>query len=387
MKRAACALLLILTFVACDPGPMPEVPSHKLDEQFDYTKYWFPTDSEHRLPLDRAIEGADAAEVRRLLDGGANPNLRWGKSGDHFPLQEALELAGRGNHLSDASAIASLLLKQGADPNARWCLSGTREPSEWRSICTAERAMTPLLYAAFAGYRDVVELLLAAGADPRARDFSGRSALDYATDEIVFEMISAALFPDLATRDHDALEWLKRAGGDSYDPSRSRTPLLRALEFDDSGFFVFGTGAGDEDRLLSRVRILMRIGADPNERLTERAPLSYALAHGHLRVARVLLQNGANVNQRWCERFPSGRIAPGYAPKHLIVGPGEPRSDPACDLTNGITPLMWSAGAADRDAVGLLLEFKADRSLIDWAGRSALHYAVWRDVWDLLKAP
>jgi ankyrin repeat protein len=104
------------------------------------------------------------------------------------------------------------------------------------------------------------------------------------------------------------------------------------------------------------------------------------------RVARVLLQNGADVNQRWCELFPAGWIAPGYAPKHLIVRPGEPRRDPACNESNGVTPLMWSAGAGDIDAVGLLLEFKADRTLTDWAGRSALHYAVWRNVWDLLKA-
>jgi ankyrin repeat protein len=390
MKRAVVVLLLL--FSACherDPGPLPAVSGRH--EKVDYKKFWFPTNSVDPLPLDIALQNGDVSQVRRLLELGTNPNLRWGDSGDHFPLQESIESIARGSEVSTAVETVSLLLKHGADPNARWCMSDTRGPSEWRASCTADRGTTPLVFSAFAGYRDITELLLAAGADPSARDFTGRSPLDYASDEIVFELVSRALFPDLATRDRKALEWLKRAGGDAYEPSRSSTPLLRALLLADDGQFVFNFrvftfGIRGEDKVVSRVRILMRLGADPNERLTERAPLSYALSNQWLRVARVLLQNGADVNQRWCERFPAPWIAPGYAPKHLIVRPGEPSDDPACNSKNGMTPLMWSAASGDRNAVALLLEFNADRSLIDWAGRSAVHYAVWRDVWDLLKS-
>ena len=46
---------------------------------------------------------------------------------------------------------------------------------------------------------------------------------------------------------------------------------------------------------------------------------------------------------------------------------------------------MWAAAVGDREAVELLLEFQADRSLRDWADRSVLHYATTREVWDLLE--
>ena len=46
---------------------------------------------------------------------------------------------------------------------------------------------------------------------------------------------------------------------------------------------------------------------------------------------------------------------------------------------------MWTAAVGDREAVELLLEFNADRSLRDWAGRSVLHYTTTREVSDLLE--
>jgi ankyrin repeat protein len=48
---------------------------------------------------------------------------------------------------------------------------------------------------------------------------------------------------------------------------------------------------------------------------------------------------------------------------------------------------MWSAGMGSVDAVALLLEFKADKSLRDWEGRTAAHYATTRETWELTIMP
>jgi ankyrin repeat protein len=391
-------MLLLIALVAiagCDAGPLPQVRGANSDQAIDYKKYWFATDSYGPLPLDQALESGDLKEVRHLLEQGANPNARWSESGDHFPIQEVLEGHSYGYRIFDPVEAVRLLVKHRADPNERWCPHKTRELSEWRPICTAENGMTPLIFAAIVGQRHIVEMLLAAGADPRARDFTGRSALDYASDEITFEMISAALFPQVAIRDREALDWLKRAGGKSYDPSRSGTPLLRALMSDDAGEWVitppppnsklaefYRTG---EERMLARVRTLLRIGADPNERVRVRSPLALALLNRTLRVARELLSYGANVNERWCELYVALWASVANSPSHLVVTEGKPHMHPACNAGNGITPLMWIAGSSERDGVELLLEFRADRKLTDWAGRSAFDYATAAGIRELLK--
>src|SRR6185503_19380877 len=124
MKRAVFALLLVVVAIACEqPGPLPAIPGTGRGQQIDLKKYWFPTDSITPLSLDTALQDGDLAEVRRLLDHGANPNWRWSESGDHFPLQESIESIARGYQASHALEAVSLLLRHGADPNARWCLS------------------------------------------------------------------------------------------------------------------------------------------------------------------------------------------------------------------------------------------------------------------------
>ena len=377
---AIAALALIGT--SCSPGPLPDLPNRPAQApQVDYKQYWFPTDSAGPLPLDLAIQSGDLDEVRRLLEHGENPNLRWGESGDRFPLQEAFEGPGFGYRVGDPAALVQLLLRHGADPNARWCPFESRGPSEWLPSCTAECGMTALNFAAIVGRRDIVGLLLAAGADPNLKDFTSRAALEYASDEVVFEMISRRLFPDLSTRDQKTLEWLNEGA------SRFGMPLLRALISLDNGQYVIAPPRAEadlwdrhvegEERMLSRVRTLLRIGADPNMRVTSDRPLLlFALYNRTLRVARALLQGGADVNQRWCELFTAPWASVASSPNHLIVREGDPRKDPSCTLENGITPLMWSAASDDGNAVRLLLEFNADRSLKDWAGRSALDYAM-----------
>jgi len=387
MRRAIVAFLVIGFACAANPGPLPEVLSPA--EQADDKKDWFPTNSERPLPLDVAIQAGNLSEVRRLLEAGGNPNARWLDSGDRFPLQQVLEARQYRYRIDDPTEIIRLLLKHGADPNAKWCPPGTRDG--WLPQCRSAKAMTPLMSAAFYGPPDVVQLLLEAGADAAVRNWQGGSALDYAVDEVAFEMIGRSLFPDLATRNQKALEWLNR-NVTERDP---RTPLVRAIGLasgsarrsDTSMIPYLSEGEG---RALSQVRTMLRIGADPNERMRivpdsnvhgDWTPLAIALWERALRVARVLLQNGADVNQRWCSRFRPVWSVPGTTSTELKVG-----RDPACTPENGITPLMLGAAVDDREIVDLLLEFRADQGLKDWAGRTALDYASTRGMKELLAA-
>jgi hypothetical protein len=112
------------------PGPPPDV-----EELFD------------------SIEAGDAATLKTLLEGGADPNAV--PSGDFSPLIRAAD-AGRAD-------MVSLLLGAGADANHE-----------------NDSGDSPLICAVTANSIESVRLLLAAGADPRRPSCLGASAIKYA---------------------------------------------------------------------------------------------------------------------------------------------------------------------------------------------------------------
>lgn len=377
MRRSLVVFVLLLS--ACGPGPLPPLPEVLSDESRKRDSY--PTQSNDPLPIDNAIRLDDLAKLRQLLAGGADPNARWGERGDYFPLQEILD----DHHLyrvTEKAEMTRLLLAHGADPNARWCPFETRGAFGAGLSCTSLTGMTSLQFAALGGARDIAALLLDAGAEPMLRDWSGASALDYAFDEVLFELIARRQFPDLATRDRRALEWLNSyPDGDATHSLWNASPLSRTLASDGfiSGFVLVRRLDSPADywtqtdrRITQRVRTLLRIGANPNERIARDGwnvtPLAIALSSRQYRTAAILLANGADVNGRWCGE--------------LIVRSAQlnPEPAPSCGLPTGTTPLIWAASAGDREAMKLLLEFKADRSLRDWRGQSAMDRAETREM-------
>jgi hypothetical protein len=382
MKRAALAVVLGVAFAACDPGPMPRVVEPRLFDSEDA----FPTSSnEDPLPLDRAIMSGDLDQVRALLKQGANPNLRWSHRGDRLPIMEVLESPIYRYPVADRAEYLRLLLQHGADPNAKWCPFESRGSWDARiPRCISTKARTALHLAAFYGDRESVQLLLNAGADTSWRDWTGASALAYAYDEVVFELISGAQFPDLQTRDQKALAWVSDYDGSAYDRTPWRgTPIARALA-NDGGSIMVPPPPGEggtmlQNRAVSRVRTLLTIGADPNERVSAAGfdwpPLMIALWSANTRAAAVLLRHDADVDARFCARSSARNFR--------LIGV---KADPSCTAANGMTALMERARQNDANDVALLLEFKADRSLKDWAGRTALDYATAPAVRELLSA-
>jgi ankyrin repeat protein len=381
MLPAIAALALIAA--SCSPGSLPTVARH----QQPWTLDGFPTTGEGPLDLDIAIRTDRLDDVRRLLDAGADSNARWGQQGDHHPLQEAVE-ASSGHNLSHRTEIVRLLLAHGADPNLPWCPFETRgsyEP-DWLG-CTSAKGMTPLIAAAAFDMTEVVEMLLAAGADPRTRDWSGGSALDYAQGEVTFELISRTLFPSVSTRDQEALAFLQAHGSIGWYPTPlNATPLSRAIGR--IGVLMvqpppisLTNGVISRDWTFervgtSRVRLLLNIGADPNERITlfevDWTPLALVVARGHSWMARVLLEGGADPNGRWCVPLYEGRTKNARP------------MDPACSHKNGTTPLMQAASSGRVDLLPALLEHGADPTLTNWNGKSAADLAATDEIRALL---
>jgi ankyrin repeat protein len=366
---------------ACGTGPLPE--PHK-PVRFE-EPHGFPSKSDDPWQLDMAIRLNRIDDVRTLLKNGANPNERWGRSGDHHPLQEVFD-TGRSYNLSNRAELVRLLLAHGADPNARWCPFESRITWDGRQACSSDKGTFALAWAAAEGSVEMVEMLLRAGARPELQDWSEASALDYAADGITFELISRAQFPVLATRDRQALAWLSVERSRPYGASNTpwiATPISRALSQATGIIFPLPPPPTPYDalsrighdtyklaletRTVMRLHTLLHVGAAPNERVTRNGvdwtPLAMALWSQQYRAARVLLQAGADANARWCFEVTDEYFK------------GTRTKDPRCTADTGMTPLIWSSAAGRLDALELLLEYRADVSLRDWTGRSALDYA------------
>jgi ankyrin repeat protein len=108
-------------------------------------------------PLGLAAYFKHPAAVRLLLDRGANPNQAAANAAKVTALHAAVS--------SNQAQIVEWLLDAGADVNAR-----------------QQMDYTPLMGAAANARLDILELLLARGADPSLRTTDGKNAADLARD-------------------------------------------------------------------------------------------------------------------------------------------------------------------------------------------------------------
>lgn len=285
-----------------------------------------------QVEMVEAADAGDAPLLASLIDAGGPPDA---VDADGISALFSAAMAGH-------QGCVDVLLKAGADPNLApddgfaplhiaaehgyaeivAALLHAEARVDARRDATTELAFTS---AAAEGHLDVLDLLLASGADPNAIDREGTTALLWA-------QISAGQAVD------DTTAWLLENGASADHPrANGERPLHRAVSQPSylAMCVELGPGTGDAERIWQAYeRATMRLleaGADPHRPDSYgTTPLHSAAAAGNVWAIHELLRRGAGPNVR-----DSG----------------------------GATPLVVAVMSGQRRAVRVLLEGGADASL------------------------
>jgi ankyrin repeat protein len=308
----------------------------------------------------------DVGRVRNLIDNGADITTR--DRDGWTPLDYAV--------LYDHKEVAKLLLAAAADPNGladggvrtRDCVrdalrcalrEGYEDMAELLINNNAPRAIqggareTPLYWAAEYGRLRTVKLLLAKGANVNASTREGYkplgAALGQGYADIVETLIAAGA--DVNVRDKAGRTLFTEAVTSYCEPA---VEAAVKKKFDDSGpgrDAAFDAFARDiRDPLIARmVVLLVAHGADINEKDEAGVtPLHHAAEGGLKETVGFLLAKGAEVNAK-------------------TTGPRERRYETHSERV-GTTPLHMAAASGDANTVKVLLAHGAELEARDQAG-------------------
>jgi ankyrin repeat protein len=199
-----------------------------------------------------------------------------------------------------------------------------------------DNSLTPLHRAAEYGHKDVVELLLANGADVNAQSRNGWTPLNGA----------------MLRGNHKVAELLRKHGGifGETENDSSARPFTRGSIHD---------AARKSD--LQKVKMMLKENPElvSNKDKEGRTPLYYAVEMGNKDVAKLLLANNADANATAQRQILTSRE-------------GHPFPDIG---GSGMTPLHYAAMSGKKDVAELLLTNKADVHAKDREGLAPLHAA------------
>jgi ankyrin repeat protein len=340
------------------------------------------SDWHDRQQLEKEIRGKLATRMARLLiDHHADVNAtdEWGVTPLHVAARAGLW------------SVVELLLSKGAKVNVQTIRAESGDHPEWKFLYLPSiplAGVTPLHGAVVAGEPNVVELLIAHGAEVNAADESGRMPLHYAawggsvrTIELLIakgalvdakdKEGSTALLDALRSHNGVAAKTLMAAGAQkvTFRGWWEQKALHEAWQYH----------SGPE-----LLEALLANGADPDEREGGDTLLHLLARQGQEEMAKVLLAGGASVDAR----SPRGATPLHYAAAvghvgfvTLLLASG---ADVNARENDGDTPLHSAALRGNREMVELLLAHGADASVKNSRGRTPRDEAVRRGHADLV---
>ena len=194
---------------------------------------------------------------------------------------EALRTAAR---LGDTAQVRALL-EAGADPNVQ------------------ERTYSPLMFAAGNGHVEMTRLLLARGASVDHRDHNGDRALLWAAQRGHIETVRLLLAAGAAVQsDDDPYKATPLMGAASYGHADVVRVLLvagaEARRRDHTGDTALHAAAVSGNAEI--ITMLLAAGAEPNvaDRILRQMPIHHAASYGRIDAIRLLVSSGADINAR-----------------------------------------------------------------------------------------
>ncbi|MEO8596196.1 MAG: ankyrin repeat domain-containing protein [Candidatus Solibacter sp.] len=337
--------------------------------------------------LHDAVTSGDLERVKREIAAGAGVNQP-----DQMGATPLHDAAWNGNR-----EIALYLLEHGANPKARHTEGGSQ----------------PLAYACIKNDILMVELLLVHGADLRAADNAGATALHLAVDRGYFQLAAVLMDrgADVNVRD--------KAGSSPLDEAARRgfreialSLILHGAKVDQPDPTTGSTPLNEAARKGHRelVALLLEKGADPKHRdqsgaspienaargrhaealellIVAAGPataeisalLSESAIKGQTEIADLLLAKGAHVDARdksGATPLHQAALKGNLAFATLLLQHG---ADVNARDADGATPLHNAAVAGQRDMAALLLDKGADREARDTesGGTPLYHAAAW----------
>ena len=346
---------------------------------------------------------ASGADVNTADEYGDTPLILASANGDQY-LIERLVAAGADATAERWSGETALMLAAGTGvASAIGLLSEGGTPLD---ATETRRGQTALMWAAAEGHSEVVEALIAAGAEVNLASAEGFTALAFAatSDDVrsIRALLAAGADPNAASQDGslptniaasyghaDALELLIEAGGDFSRGDRDgRTPLYAAAQ------------AGNSES----VSLLLDAGADPNvttaaveshgsnRELRRRdgrdTPLLAAAIGAHIGVMRQLTATGADPHARTQDGVSllmrAARTGKLPVVKYAYTLDDDISAETSIGRTAMHAAVLLSGNGASQEEICDVIRFLASKGVdtdpIDDGGRTAISTA---DVWPL----